>query len=303
MPAYNADKTIAYAIESVLCQSYEKFELIICNDASTDSTSNVINQIKDSRIIVLNNEKNMGEGYTRDRAISHATGQWITFIDSDDAWHPQRLEILLKESKPKHIVFDNLTECATAKNSLIKISNVRSAFCFGRIVFSPTVIELSRFIQERRLIMQPFFERELVTRNNIVHSQHTFGADTYFVLSMIKSGAKILYIPRALYFYRLTIGAASTNPKKIELMIDSLQSIKKYWHLSHLEDMAFNKKIEMLKKEMKYYNLISILKGKDKYDAISYLFKNPSLFFLAIPRIIFQSWKIILCKLNNAEAR
>lgn len=303
MPAYNAEKTIAYAIESVLSQSYHNFELIICNDASTDSTLSTIKKFDDTRIRIINNEKNMGEGYTRDRAIRDSNGEWITFIDSDDAWHPQRLKTLLKESKPGHIIFDNLAECVTTPKKLLILSHVRSAFCFGGVMFSPASIEFSKFIQARRLIMQPFFERELVTKNNILHSQHKFGADTYFVLSMIKCGAKLLYVPKPLYFYRLTIGAASTNPKKIELMIDTLNSAIKDWALSPPEKAAFDKKIGSLKQEARYYQFIFLAKNKKYYNAVLFLLKNPDLLPTAMRRFTFQIWKVIFCKLNNAEGR
>lgn len=303
MPAYNAEITIGYAIESVLCQTYKNFELIICNDASTDSTLNIISTIADIRLKIINNNKNMGEGHTRDHAISYATGQWITFIDADDAWHPKRLETLLKASRPGYIIFDNLVECVTKKNHLIKLSKVRSIFCFGNVILSPTVIELSRFIKESRLIMQPFFERTLVVNNNICHSNHTFGADTYFVLSMIKCGAKLLYVPKSLYFYRLTIGAASTNPKKIELMINTIELAKASWELNHNEEIAFSKKIKMLKKELRYYHLLSLIKNQKKYNAITFLLENLDLLLPAIWRAFFQMWKIIFCKLNFAESR
>lgn len=303
MAAYNAEKTIAHAIESVIHQSYKNFELIICDDASTDSTLSTINEINDARIKTIINEKNMGAGGARDHAISYATGKWVTFIDADDAWHHQRLEILLSESKPGHIIFDNLIECVTSKNGLLGLSKVRSIYCFGKLVLSPTVIEFSEFLREPRLILQPLFERELVTKNNIIHSEHKFGEDTYFVLSMIKYGAKLLYVPKPLYFYRLTIGAASTNPKKIELMIDTLNAATKDWKLSKSEQNSFNKKIKALKKTMRYYDLISLSKNKETYNAVIFLLRNPDLLTTAIQRITFQLWKIIFCKINSAEGR
>lgn len=303
MAAYNAEKTIAHAIESVLFQTYKNFEFIICDDASTDSTFSTIKEINDARIRIITNEKNMGAGEARDRAISYATGKWIAFIDADDAWHRQRLEILLTESKPGHIIFDNLIECVTSKNRLLGLSKVRSIYCFGKLMLSPTIIELSEFLREPRLIVKPIFERELITKNHIRHSQHKFGEDTYFVLSIIKCGAKLLYVPQPLYFYRLTIGAASTNPKKIELMIDTLNAATKDWILSKSEQSSFNKKIRSLKTQIRYYNLISLAKNKENYNAVIFLLRNPDLLFTAIRRVTFQIWKIIFCKINNAEGR
>lgn len=303
MAAYNAEKTIAYAIESVLCQTYKNIELIICDDASTDATLDTINEINDARIKVITNEKNMGAGTARDRAISYAAGKWVAFIDADDAWHHQRLEILLTESKPGHIIFDNLLECVTNKSGLLGLSKVRPFYSFGKLMLSPTIIELSKFLGEPRLIVKPLFERDLIIKNHILHSQHKFGEDTYFVLLMIKCGAKLLYVPQPLYFYRLTIGAASTNPKKIELMIDALKSATKDWAFSRAEKKSFNKKIRSLKTEIRYYNLVSLAKNKENFNAIIFLLRNPDLLPTAIRRITLQIWKIIFCKINNAEGR
>ncbi len=92
MAAYNAERTIGQAIESVLAQSYNNWELIIVNDCSTDKTATQINKYQDSRIIKLNNASNMGVSLTRLRAVQEAKGEWIAVLDSDDAWTPDKLE-------------------------------------------------------------------------------------------------------------------------------------------------------------------------------------------------------------------
>jgi len=69
IPAFNAEKYIGMAIESVLSQTYPDWELIIVDDASTDGTFRVATGYRDSRIKVLKNEKNMGPGLSRNRAI------------------------------------------------------------------------------------------------------------------------------------------------------------------------------------------------------------------------------------------
>ena len=89
MPAYNAEKTIKASINSVLAQTYENWELIVINDASRDLTLNEIPP--DPRIIVLTNEKNSGIAKSRNLGISHAKGDMLAFLDSDDIWHADKL--------------------------------------------------------------------------------------------------------------------------------------------------------------------------------------------------------------------
>lgn len=94
MPAYNCEKYIADAIESVLDQTYLNFELIVIDDDSKDRTFEIIKKYsnKDPRVKVFKNKKNSGVSATRNRGISLAEGQWIAFLDSDDMWEPSKLE-------------------------------------------------------------------------------------------------------------------------------------------------------------------------------------------------------------------
>ncbi|MBR6940130.1 MAG: glycosyltransferase family 2 protein, partial [Clostridia bacterium] len=94
MAAYNAEKTIGYAIDSVLCQTYKNFELIIVNDCSEDNTESIVQSYaaKDNRIKLISNEKNLGVSLTRLEALKNCSGEWVAILDSDDAWMPEKLE-------------------------------------------------------------------------------------------------------------------------------------------------------------------------------------------------------------------
>jgi glycosyltransferase involved in cell wall biosynthesis len=92
MPCYNSERFIVESINSVLDQSYKFFELIIVNDASTDNSVNLISSYKDSRIVLINLEKNEGVSSARNKGLSIAKGDYIAFIDSDDIWISNKLE-------------------------------------------------------------------------------------------------------------------------------------------------------------------------------------------------------------------
>ncbi|WP_254568610.1 glycosyltransferase [Oscillatoria sp. HE19RPO] len=98
IPAYNAEKTIQETIESVLNQTFQDFELIIINDGSTDKTLEIISNLSDSRIKVFS-FPNSGAQKSRNRGISLATGEYLSFIDADDLWTPDKLEMQLKALK------------------------------------------------------------------------------------------------------------------------------------------------------------------------------------------------------------
>ncbi len=93
MPAYNAEKYIAAAIQSILDQTFTDFELIIVNDGSTDNTHQVITSFSDPRIKYYQNDGNKGLIYTRNKQIEISCGNYIAFLDSDDLSEPTRLKI------------------------------------------------------------------------------------------------------------------------------------------------------------------------------------------------------------------
>lgn len=95
MPAHNAGGTIVSAIDSVIAQTYQNWELLVINDCSTDDTSSIVSSYaeKDSRIKLLHTEKSVGKPfYPRNVGIQNANGRFIAFLDSDDLWLPTKLE-------------------------------------------------------------------------------------------------------------------------------------------------------------------------------------------------------------------
>jgi len=97
MTAYNRELYIAEAIESVLAQDYENYELIIVDDCSSDNTVEIAKsyQKKDSRIQVYVNEKNLGDYPNRNRAASYAKGYYLKYLDSDDLIYPWGLRVMV----------------------------------------------------------------------------------------------------------------------------------------------------------------------------------------------------------------
>lgn len=92
MPTWNTERFIAEAIQSVLNQTYQNWELLIVDDCSTDNTEQVVASFKDDRIKYFHNEESCGAALTRNRAMREAQGEWIAFLDSDDLWMPEKLE-------------------------------------------------------------------------------------------------------------------------------------------------------------------------------------------------------------------
>lgn len=98
MPCFNAEGTIERAILSVLNQSYEKVELIIVDDASTDRSAAIISRfLGDSRVVPVINPSNKGVSESRNIGLRSCNGEYVAFLDSDDYWFPFKIEAQIRE--------------------------------------------------------------------------------------------------------------------------------------------------------------------------------------------------------------
>ncbi len=93
LSTYNDEQTISHAIKSILNQSYLNFELIVINDCSTDKTKELIQSFDDSRLIYVENKKNIGRSRSRNKGIKIAKGEFIAIMDGDDISAHNRLEV------------------------------------------------------------------------------------------------------------------------------------------------------------------------------------------------------------------
>lgn len=102
MPVYNGEKTIKYALASILRQTYDNWICVIVNDGSTDSTRQILDSILDPRFRIFHMEKNVGRGMARDKALELAEGKYLAYIDADDMMHKDKIkeQVNFLESNP-----------------------------------------------------------------------------------------------------------------------------------------------------------------------------------------------------------
>lgn len=92
IPCHNRAKLLLKTIDSVLEQTYQDFEIIVVDDASTDDILSELNSVDDPRIHYFRHAHNKGAPAARNTGLAHAQGEYIAFLDSDDAWLPEKLE-------------------------------------------------------------------------------------------------------------------------------------------------------------------------------------------------------------------
>ena len=98
LPTWNRAEWLEKSIESVLTQTYCDFELIVVDDASTDSSAEIFGRYSD-KIRTILFPKNLGVSAARNAAILNSDSEWVAFLDSDDFWHPKKLQKQIEQSK------------------------------------------------------------------------------------------------------------------------------------------------------------------------------------------------------------
>lgn len=203
MPSYNCDRYIASAIDSVLIQTYTNWELLICDDCSNDRTLEIIKEYsaKDGRITVISNEKNSGAAVSRNRCIDLARGEWIAFLDSDDMWFPQKLEVQLRNATRLGFVFSSTSyyEVDESGNTITSIVSPYSEAGYWKILFSGNPLGNSTVIFRAGKIGK-YYAPQVEKRN-----------DFALWLRIAKSGISAHGISEPLALYRVRRGSLSSR--------------------------------------------------------------------------------------------
>lgn len=207
MAAYNAEKTIAKSIESVLQQTYRNFELLIIDDCSTDNTFDIVAQYNDCRIRVFTHSQNIGVSQTRHQGILEAKGDWIAILDSDDLWAHDKLEKQFKRQKETNGEF-----FFTASSFILNDKQK------NWILEVPETIEYKELLKQNRisnssvLIRKKLYQQYEVVKEGIIHE------DFACWLNVLKNGIVAYGINEPLLIYRVAYNSKSGNKWKALLM-------------------------------------------------------------------------------------
>ncbi len=200
MPAYNAEKFIEQAIQSVLIQKV-KLELIIIDDASKDQTENIVKKYcMDNRVIYLKNASNLGVARTRNIGVWKAKGRYIAFLDADDWWEQEKLEKQLALMQQKKMAL-----CYTAR----KLYSHQGED-LHKIISVQTDLTYQELLQGNRIVCSSvLIKREAALEFPMEHDEYH---EDYMVwLKCLKKYKKAYGINEPLVSYRLSKEGKSRN--------------------------------------------------------------------------------------------
>lgn len=198
IPVFNASKYVKDTFNSLQNQTFKDFEVIFINDRSTDNSLEILKdfEIKDSRVCVLSNKINKGAGYSRNRGISLAKGDYIYFLDSDDLILEKTLEILYNESTKYSLdilegrfykIADGQKKI-NPKNFKLQEDIVTGQYYFNNLPHISIVV------------WDKLWKTEFIKSTGIVFDEHRY-EDVTFVISMFIKAKRVKNIDFAFYNY------------------------------------------------------------------------------------------------------
>ncbi len=207
LPAFNAEKHLKEAIDSMLSQTYTNFECIIINDGSSDATEQIILAYNDPRIRYIKNEKNIGLIATLNKGIELSTGEFIIRMDADDISLPSRIEKQVAFMQSNSDVgaagswYYNFSDKGVSKH---KTSNntatLQSILFFNSCLCHPSVI----------------IRKQILTTHNITYNLLYKHAEDYDFWIQISKVSKLSNVQEYLLKYRTHVGQATNQFNQIQ---------------------------------------------------------------------------------------
>jgi len=196
IPVYNTEKYLKKCIDSILNQSFSDYELLLINDGSTDDSGKICDEYSkiDNRIKVLH-KKNGGVSSARNTGIENASGEWVTFIDSDDWINHGYIENLVNDTYLNVDLIIHGTVDKMNKNHINGIFNSSEYnYVFNNLKLSYNGYPFSKL-----------FKNHIIKTNNIKFIEHVnLCEDTLFLIEYLSYSTKIKHRSKCLYNYNET---------------------------------------------------------------------------------------------------
>ena len=209
MSAYNAEKYIKEAIDSILNQTFKDFEFIIIDDGSSDSTKNIILSYKDSRIRFIENKSNIGLTKSLNKGLKVAKGEYIARVDVDDPSMLERFE--------KQVGFLDIHKNTAVVGSWIQVINEESGKTHVlKNSCNPAIIKWTHIFKNQIAHSSAFFRKKIVEEVGYYKEEYRHAQD-FDLWFRISRKYKMANIPEPLIKYRIHAKSISRTPKTYKI--------------------------------------------------------------------------------------
>jgi glycosyltransferase involved in cell wall biosynthesis len=218
LPTFNRSDLLKAAIESVVKQTFSDWEIVVIDNFSSDDTRSVVNSFADPRIRFFQFANGGVIGRSRNFGIKNARGNFIAFLDSDDAWLPNKLELSMNAMSDNDLVCHNMTlvEDGIVKRKLEWLKG-GEAPTFDRMLFRENFVSTSTVLARKANVMGAGMFSEA--------PEHAGFEDMDLWLKMLRNGCKFKHLTDTLTLYAIHTGNFTTqSPYNIHAAEDLLRS-------------------------------------------------------------------------------
>lgn len=282
VPVYNVEEYLHVCLNSVIKQNYPDFEVICIDDASTDSTSEILEYFskKDSRIKIFRNESNMGLGYSRNRGLDIAKGKYVLFIDGDDWFSLDAFNRLIPVSEENNLdilIFKSIVYYEDSSYfGMERYYDMEFMTKFDHKVFTHCDVEKRKVLSIPTPVWNKLYLKSFLDENNIRFiNDNCINEDNPFTAKAIINANRISVFNE--YFYNRRRRSDSLSTLTNERLFDIFKIVFLIVD-AYLEDKEI---YEYYKKELLNYIFGSILKRK--YEVIDDEYKEE--FFKGIQEV------------------
>ncbi len=217
IPAHKAEKYIVESLESIFKQTYSRWEIILWEDGAFDKTADIVKQLRTPNgqpLRLFRNETNCGVSFTRNRAMEKAEGEYIAFMDADDTWECDHLELALK-----WLEREQAGMCFSGNNFIDEDGHYTKR---NELPSGEALKDIPNSIYNYNFIMVPavLIRRKIVDSGLRFDEELSYGEDLDFWLQIIANGFRVAHSPHASYNYRKhTSSAMAQTLKMVEGML------------------------------------------------------------------------------------
>lgn len=238
IPCYNAEGTIGYALKSLQNQSYRDFEVIIVDDGSTDDTVQSIEKNKGQLQVHVFHQTNNGVSFARNLALEHSSGEYITFLDADDLYHPDFLKIMISEMKKNDC---DMVISKYHMTSKILTEFEKQEYTRKELTKYQTFELYNNHRNEKVNFVNCIYRKEVIEKNEICFpTMYKYGEDAVFFLRYLAAcQKKVIVTDAVLYEYVIRKESAShvRNYERVQV-IEAFKYIAAFWCADPLFDKS-----------------------------------------------------------------